>query len=145
MLSAAYRLQRAGGLLPPSEQVDVGWQWPLHIGRPGAYGAQASGSSGGCSGNWYSVGRINYSVPDRKVVDLIAGFEYDAGCWIGRVVLERLQRSTASSSQRVMFQLEFTGFTRIGSNPLQTLKNNVPKYMTLNEQVQTPSRFGRYE
>jgi LPS-assembly protein len=44
-----------------------------------------------------------------------------------------------------MFQLEFTGFTRIGSNPLQTLKNNVPKYMTLNEQVQTPSRFGRYE
>ena len=79
------------------------------------------------------------------MVDLIAGFEYDAGCWIGRVVLERLQRSTASSSQRVMFQLEFTGFTRIGSNPLQTLKNNVPKYMTLNEQVQTPSRFGRYE
>jgi LPS-assembly protein len=145
VLSGAYRLQRAGGLLPPSEQVDVGWQWPLHIGRPGAYGAQASGSSGGCSGNWYSVGRINYSVPDRKVVDLIAGFEYDAGCWIGRVVLERLQRSTASSSQRVMFQLEFTGFTRIGSNPLQTLKNNVPKYMTLNEQVQTPSRFGRYE
>ena len=144
VLSAAYRLQRAGGLLPPSEQVDVGWQWPLSIGRTGAYGS-GSGESTGCSGNWYSVGRINYSMPDSKVVDLVAGLEYDAGCWVGRVVLERLQRSAANSSQRVMFQLEFTGFTRIGSNPLQTLRNNVPRYMTLNEQVQTPSRFGRYE
>lgn len=144
VFSAAYRLQRAGGLLSPSEQVDLGWQWPLGAGRTDA-GSQATVASGGCSGAWYSVGRINYSVPDSKVVDLVAGFEYDAGCWIGRVVLERLQRSAANSSQRVMFQLEFTGFTRIGSNPLQTLKNNVPKYMTLNEQVQTPSRFGRYE
>lgn len=144
VFSAAYRLQRAGGLLPSSEQVDVGWQWPLSVGRTGPY-AQSTTGSGSCGGNWYSVGRVNYSVPDSKVVDLVAGFEYDAGCWIGRVVLERLQRSAANSSQRVMFQLEFTGFTRIGSNPLQTLKNNVPKYMTLNEQVQTPSRFGRYE
>lgn len=144
VFSAAYRLQRAGGLLPSSEQVDVGWQWPLSIGRTGS-SAQTAAGAGSCGGNWYTVGRVNYSVPDSKVVDLVAGFEYDAGCWIGRVVLERLQRSTASSSQRVMFQLEFTGFTRIGSNPLQTLKNNVPKYMTLNEQVQTPSRFGRYE
>lgn len=144
VLSAAYRMQRAGGLLPPSEQVDVGWQWPLSTSRQHLSGAPAS-DTGGCRGNWYGVGRINYSLPDNKVVDLIAGIEYDAGCWIGRVVLERLQRSTANSSQRVMFQLEFTGFTRIGSNPLQTLRNNVPKYMTLNEQVQTPGRFSRYE
>ncbi len=141
-LSAAYRLQRAGGLLPSSEQVDLGWQWPLdNVGWPGG---QANGPAAG-PGRWYSVGRVNYSMPDSKVVDLVAGLEYDAGCWVGRLVLERLQRSTANASQRVLFQLEFTGFTRVGSNPLQTLRDNVPRYMLLKEQVQTPSRFGRYE
>lgn len=142
VLSAAYRLQRAGGLLPASEQVDLGWQWPLaNVGWPGR---QPNDSKLG-PGSWYGVGRINYSMPDSKIVDLVAGLEYDAGCWVGRLVLERLQRSAATASQRVMFQLEFTGFTRIGSNPLQTLRDNVPRYMLLKDQVQTPSRFGRYE
>ena len=137
VLSAAYRLQRAGGLLPASEQLDLGWQWPLDT---------LLRNSGAPAGNRiYSVGRINYSLPENKVVDLVAGFEYDAGCWIGRLVLERLQRSTATSSQRVLFQLEFSGFTKIGSNPLQTLKDNVPRYQYLREQVQPASRFGRYE
>lgn len=137
VVSAAYRLQRAGGLLPASEQLDLGWQWPLDK----LWGSPEQPTEN----RWYGVGRINYSLPESKVVDLIAGFEYDAGCWIGRLVLERLQRSTATSSQRVLFQLEFSGFTRIGSNPLQTLKDNVPRYQYLREQVQPASRFGRYE
>lgn len=148
VFSAAYRLQRAGGLLPASEQVDVGWQWPLTSlvdATASTVPTGARSASGRCAGRWYSVGRINYSVPDSKVVDLVAGFEYDAGCWIGRFVLERLQTSSTTTSQRVLFQIEFNGFTRIGANPLQTLKNNIPKYMMLNEQVQTPSRFGQYE
>ncbi len=142
VLSAAYRLQRAGGVLPASEQLDLGWQWPLdNVGWPGRQPNRAETSPN----RWYGVGRINYSMPDSKIVDMVAGFEYDAGCWVGRLVLERLQRSTASASQRILFQLEFTGFTRIGSNPLQTLRDNVPRYMLLKEQVQAPSRFGRYE
>jgi LPS-assembly protein len=139
VLSAAYRLQRGS-----SEQYDIGWQWPLNDlwstpvrnGVPG----QALGA-----GQWYSVGRINYSVPDRKVVDLVAGFEYDAGCWLGRVVLERLQRSSASANQRILFQLEFSGFSRIGSNPLKTLKENVPRYQYLREEINPPSRFQQYD
>jgi LPS-assembly protein len=139
VLSAAYRLQRGS-----SEQYAIGWQWPLNDlwstpvrnGVPG----QALGA-----GRWYSVGRINYSVPDRKVVDLVAGFEYDAGCWLGRVVLERLQRSSASANQRILFQLEFSGFSRIGSNPLKTLKENVPRYQYLREEINPPSRFQQYD
>ena len=140
VLSAAYRVQRAGGLLPASEQVDLGWQWPLS-----GPGRSKNAAPADCSGTLYGVGRMNYSVPDRKVVDLISGFEYDAGCWIGRLVLEQLQVGTAGSNQRILFQLEFNGFTRVGSNPLQTLRNNVPKYMPLNERTQVPSRFGTYE
>jgi len=139
VFSAAYRLQRGS-----SEQYDFGWQWPLNDlwDKPVTTGVPGRGLG---AGQWYSVGRINYSVPDRKVVDLVAGFEYDAGCWIGRVVLERLQRSAASANQRILFQLEFTGFSRLGSNPLKTLKENVPRYQYLREEINPPSRFQQYD
>jgi LPS-assembly protein len=139
VLSAAYRLQRGA-----SEQFDIGWQWPL-ADLWGTTPADRGPGRGLGVGQWYSVGRINYSVPDRKVVDLLAGFEYDAGCWIGRVVLERLQLSNVSANQRVLFQLEFSGFSRIGSNPLQTLKDNVPRYQYLREEINPPSRFEQYD
>ncbi|HEX5388396.1 MAG TPA: LPS-assembly protein LptD [Burkholderiaceae bacterium] len=138
VISTAYRLQRG-----TSEQLDVGWQWPLSWGESTPESREAGGGLG--AGRWYSVGRVNYSVPDRKVVDLVAGFEYDAGCWIGRVVVESLQRSINSANRRILFQLEFVGFTRVGSNPLKTLKDNVPRYQYLREEITPPSRFSRYE
>jgi LPS-assembly protein len=137
VLNVAYRLQRG-----TSEQLDVGWQWPLGGGSLPEH-REAGGGLG--EGRWYSVGRVNYSVPDRKIVDLVAGFEYDAGCWIGRIVVESLQRSINSANRRILFQLEFTGFTRIGSSPLKTLKDNVPRYQYLREEVNPPSRYSRYE
>ena len=132
-------------MTPESEQIDLAWQWPLSDLFGGTPAPMSSGSQGLGPGHWYSVGRINYSIPDRKVVDLVAGFEYDGGCWIGRVVLERLQQSRSTANQRILFQLEFTGFSRIGSNPLQTLRNNIPRYQYLREEVNPPSRFERYE
>lgn len=140
VLSAAYRFQRGS-----SEQFDVGWQWPLSLPWSDTTYTSVPGQALG-PGRWYSVGRINYSVPDGKVVDLVAGFEYDGGCWIGRVVVERLQRSAATAAQRILFQLEFNGFSRIGSSPLQTLRDNVPRYQYLREEtLPTPSRFQNYD
>ena len=46
------------------------------------------------------MGRLNYSLQDRKLVDTVVGFEYDSCCWIGRVVLERLQNSRSTSNTR---------------------------------------------
>jgi LPS-assembly protein len=88
---------------------------------------------------------LNYSLTDSKLVDVVAGLEYDAGCWIGRIVLERLQTGRTEANQRILFQLEFNGFTRIGSNPLQTLRENVPRYQYLREQINPPSRFQNHE
>lgn len=139
VLSAAYRLQRGS-----SEQFDVGWQWPLSDLFGKGPLAEVPGRALG-PGQWYSVGRVNYSVPDRKIVDLVAGFEYDAGCWLGRIVVERLQRSASTAAQRILFQLEFSGFSRIGSNPLRTLKENVPRYQYLREEINPPSRFQQYD
>ncbi len=139
VLSAAYRLQRG-----VSEQYEFGWQWPLNDLWNEPVRTSEPGRALG-PGQWYAVGRVNYSVPDRKVVDLVAGFEYDAGCWIGRVVVERLQRSALTANQRILFQLEFSGFTRLGSNPLKTLKDNVPRYQYLREEINPPSRFTQYD
>ncbi len=138
LINAAYRTQRG-----VSEQIDVGWQWPVND-LWGDFGQDKGAGRGQGAGRWYSVGRLNYSMLERKMVDTVVGFEYDADCWIGRIVIERLQSSTTSSNKRILFQLEFVGFTRLGSSPLQTLKQNIPRYQYLREQTTVPSRFSNY-
>lgn len=138
-VSAAYRFQRQS-----SESVDVSWQWPLND-LWGDRGQNLGPGQGQGEGRWYSVGRLNYSLKEGRLVDSIVGFEYDAGCWLGRVVLERLQTSTSSATQRLMFQLEFVGFTRLGVNPLSSLKSNISNYQLLRTQGSAPSRFSQYD
>jgi LPS-assembly protein len=138
-VSAAYRYQRES-----SEQLDVGWQWPIND-LWGDHGQELGAGRGQGAERWYSVGRLNYSMQERKLVDAVIGFEYDAGCWLGRIVLERLQTSTASANQRIMFQLEFVGLTRLGASPLKSLKDNIPGYQYLREQTSPPSRFSNYD
>lgn len=135
-VSAAYRFQR--GL---SEQVDVGWQWPV----ANLWGSADQVGTRSGDGQWYSVGRLNYSMKDRQFVDTIVGFEYDAGCWLGRVVMQRSQTSSVTATQSIMFQLEFVGFTRLGVNPLQSLRSNIPNYQSLRAPTSTASRFSNYD
>ena len=138
-VNAAYRFQRDS-----SEQIDIGWQWPLND-LWGDRGQTLGAGQGQGASRWYSVGRLNYSMNESKLVDSVLGFEYDAGCWLGRIVLERLQTSTITATQRLMFQLEFVGFTRLGVNPLKSLKDNIPGYQNLREPMGAPSRFSQYD
>ena len=139
LINAAYRTQRG-----VSEQIDIGWQWPLND-LWGDRGEDKGAGRGLGPGRWYSVGRLNYSMQERKLVDTVVGLEYEADCWIGRIVMERLQSSSTTSNKRILFQLEFVGFTRLGSSPLQTLKQNIPRYQYLREQTTVPSRFSNYD
>jgi len=107
-------------------QVDVSAQWPL-------------------GGGWYGVGRYNYSLRDGRLVESLGGFEYNAGCWIGRIVLHRFATATGSFSSGVFVQLELSGFSRIGSNPLETLKRNIPGYGRLNQTHPDSRPFDFYE
>jgi LPS-assembly protein len=138
-ISAAYRVQRG-----VSEQIDVGWQWPLND-LWGDKGRDLGPGQGEGEGRWYSVGRLNMSLKDRRVVDSIIGFEYDAGCWLGRVVVERMQSSTNTSNKRILFQLELVGMTRLGTNALERLRQAIPRYQFLRQETRPPSRFTNYE
>lgn len=135
----AYSYQRDS-----SELVDVSWQWPLNDLWGDRGELAATGGNLGAP-RWYTVGRMNYSLRERKLVDAIAGLEYDAGCWLSRVAIERLQNSSTSASHRLFFQLEFTGLGRLGSSPLQSLQDNVPYYQVLRRQTVVPSRYENLE
>ena len=138
-VSAALRRQRG-----VSQQVDVGWQWPIND-LWGDKGQDLGAGRGQGGGRYYSVGRLNYSVLDKKLVDAVVGVEYDGCCWIGRVVLQRSQSSTTTSNTKILFQLELVGFSRIGANPLETLRANVPRYQQLRDVTTAPSRFTTYD
>ena len=146
VFNTAYRLAR-----DQSEQIDVGWQWPLRdfsfVKNDHAAGNHQVLDPGQGLGadRWYSVGRMNFSLKDRKMVDTLLGFEYDSGCWLGRVVYERLQSTTSASRSRILFQLEFVGLARVGSSPLKTLRDNIPRYQYLREDLAPTTRFTTYD
>ena len=138
-LSAAFRRQRN-----ISQQIDIGWQWPIND-LWGDKGQDLGAGRGQGGGRYYSVGRLNYSTLDKKLIDAVVGVEYDGCCWIGRVVLHRSQSSITTSNTRILFQLEFVGFSRVGSSPLETLRTTVPRYQNLREKISPPSRFTTYD
>jgi LPS-assembly protein len=95
------------------EQVDVAAQWPL-------------------ANKWYGVGRVNYSLPDNKVAESLVGVEHKAGCWVFRAVSQRIPTAAGRSATTLFLQLELTGLARLGSNPLEALRRNIPGYQPVN-------------
>jgi LPS-assembly protein len=117
-LSLTYRYARD----PASEQYEVGGQWPVYHRDPRA---------NGCGGTLYAVGRVDYSVTDSRATYAIGGFEYDAGCWIGRVMVERTSTGSNQSTTHLVLQLELNGLSTLGTGSLRVLKDNVPGYQPL--------------
>jgi LPS-assembly protein len=112
VISASYRYNRDPAL--PIRQMDLSGQWPV---QPG----------------WYAIGRFNYSFQDRRLLEGIAGVEYNAGCWVFRGAFQRIQAAVQTTSTGMFFQLEFNGFGGLGSDEiLQLFKRNVPGYAVTN-------------
>jgi LPS-assembly protein len=139
VLNAAYRFQRG-----VSEQVDVSWQWPLND-LWGDKGQELGAGRGQGEGRYYAVGRMNYSMNESRLVDTLLGVEYDAGCWLARVVVGRVATSTNSVTDSIKFELEFVGFTRLGVSPLQSLRSNIARYQNLRDRSGSNSRFSNYD
>ena len=94
------------------KQVDVAGQWPIY-------------------GGIYAVGRMNYSIADRRMTESVFGLEYDGCCYVVRAVAQRIATSTTTATKTVFLQLELNGLGRVGSNPLDVLKRNIPGYSLL--------------
>ena len=72
------------------------------------------------------MGRYNYSFLDGRLLDGLAGFEHNAGCWIFRAVVQKVQAAQQVSSTGFFFQLEFNGVGQVGtSDVVQLLTRNV--------------------
>jgi LPS-assembly protein len=109
VLNASYRFQR-----DVLKQIDVSGQWPL---APG----------------WYGVGRYNYSIQDKQLLEGLAGIEYNAGCWVFRAVALRVQAAANVSSTTFVFQIEFSGVGTLGTDRVvELLRRNVPGYSVSN-------------
>jgi len=93
------------------DQFDVSAQWPLGKG-------------------WYGIGRANYSLKEKHVIETLTGVEYDAGCWQARAVMQRVTTATADANYALFFQLELGGLASIGANPLAVIKRNIPGYVS---------------
>jgi len=96
------------------EQFDLSGQWPL-------------------SGEWSAAGKWNYSKDSSRLIEGLAGFEYDSGCWGLRFLASRLligQQSNGDGkySTQYMLQLDLKGFTRIGQDVMGMFKEKISGY-----------------
>jgi LPS-assembly protein len=118
VINAAYRYARGSVDPDPSrggiEQVDVSTQWPI-------------------TRNLSGLARVNWSLQDRKLLEGLAGFEYNAGCWQVRAVAHRFITATQQYSTSFQIQLELSGLSRIGINPLETIRQNITGYRRSDE------------
>lgn len=87
-------------------QTDVSTQWPI-------------------GPRWTVYARWNYSLREQRSLESLAGAEYNGDCWALRVVAHRFATATQQSSTTFFVQLELNGVSRIGSNPLDTLRRNI--------------------
>jgi LPS-assembly protein len=112
VLNASYRYNTDPA--NPLRQLDLSGQWPVKAG-------------------WYAVGRYNYSYLDSRLVEGLAGIEYNAGCWAARAVVQRLQASAQVTSTGIFFQLELSGLSTIGTDEtINVLTRSVPGYSVTN-------------
>jgi LPS-assembly protein len=109
VLNLGYRFTRAS-----VHQIDLSEQWPLH-------------------GRWHSVARWNYSLQEKRLLEGLLGLEYNQSCWTVRLVAQRFTTATFQASTGFFVQLELNGLIRVGSDPLDALRQSIPGYTTLNQ------------
>ena len=109
VLNLSYRFSRE-----TIRQIDLSAQWPISAG-------------------WYGVGRYNYSFLDKQLLEGLAGVEYNAGCWVFRAVVQRVQAAAQVAATGFFLQIEFNGVGQLGTDDAaQLLSRSVPGYAVTN-------------
>ncbi|MGQ5521679.1 LPS-assembly protein LptD [Chitinimonas sp. PSY-7] len=109
LLNLGYRVDRRHNI----EQADISGQWPL-------------------TRKIHAIARYNWSLPNGRALESLAGLEYNGGCWVFRAVSQRFVNTANETSRTFFLQLELNDLAPIGTNPLQTLRDSIPGYTKLN-------------
>jgi LPS-assembly protein len=121
--NASYRYARQEvsqvGIPTELKQFDLSAQWPI-------------------SETLSLLGRWNYSLVDNRTLEAIGGLEYNGGCYVVRLVGQRLQTTTQQYTTAIYLQVELNGLARFGTNPLDLLRRSVPGYQRTNDPTLSP-------
>ena len=66
---------------------------------------------------------------DHRTLEGLLGTEYNGDCWVLRLVGHRFVTTTQETQMSYFIQLELNGVSRIGSNPMDTLRRNIGGYI----------------
>ncbi len=121
VLNLAYRFK-----LDEIEQVDVASQWPI-------------------AERWYGVGRANYSLREKRWVEVLAGVEYRDDCWALRVVAQRFATIGQTATTSLFLQLQLNGLASVGTSPVEQLRRNIPGYQAIEPRTTAVGRYEDYE
>lgn len=133
VVNVAYRYTRANSTLSnqPINQVLVSGEWPI-------------------TRRLYGVARFNYDLAGHRVVDGLAGFQYDADCWVLGVGVQRYANGLNTSGQhtsatRVLAQLTLKGLSKIDNGLVNAFQTGVAGYMPPPPPAPPLARFSDYE
>lgn len=117
VLNLGYRYTRTGDI-PENDirQADFSTQWPLIR-------------------NWHLVSRLTFSFNERRILEELAGLEYNQSCWTLRLVAQKFPIPGKHISTGIFMQLELRDLVSLGSDPLTALRSSIPGYSKL----KTPS------
>jgi LPS-assembly protein len=127
LLNASYkRVVNPVDAKATSDQYELSGQWPI-------------------TRQWYGMARYNFDLISNQVLNRVAGLEYDADCWVVRLVHRHYQNTSVLSTSEIYMQIDFKGFSSVGSNPINLIRFNIPGYEPISPNPAPISPFESYE
>jgi len=82
---------------------------------------------------WRLIGQYSYSLLEEKPLERYAGIEYEACCWLVRLLSQHyIVRSTGQTDSSISFQLELKGLSQSRTTPDELLGRGILGYRRLN-------------
>lgn len=119
VLSARFKYGRReeiySGYYDKLKQIDLAMQYPLNP-------------------NLYAVGRLNYNIAPRTLLEKTIGLEYKnpCGCWSASLVAQRYITGVNQYKNAVYFTLQLKDLSSLGSDTYERLRLGIPGYHKTN-------------
>ncbi len=127
LLNVSYkRTVNPSDVTTTTDQYEISGQWPV-------------------ARQWYGIARYNYDLISNQVLNRVVGLEYDADCWVVRFVQRHYKNTSTLATSEVYMQIDFKGFSGIGSNPINLIRFNIPGYEPISHNPAPISPFESYE